>query len=607
MFLTKFLIPVESPNTIKYHHFHHVYQPVSMQQVVQAKKSILQRSPSIKLAEDREKAFADLVKVEIKLNEKLYWWEAPTVCRWEPWEESSEFKKLDKEIRNFNLNYDEIVEKERKKLFSVPDPHRCKKEIQMNDFDLTSPPEEINRYALAKRLVSMMPEEFKFFFEQLKVFKIRQREWRNILIAKRELSQTENPEIDRILRNYFEKTWKSFQVENVTIEQFNKFMVAKLFEPQNLFPVEHRKMIEVLVDHETLNMIEEDRNEFRIRNFPMNDDADDAELRPLRNEPIAISELLEQIENVKKSLRPFMWNVELPKAPKIIEKEIITKKKRRTTTDSKTSFKSIESRKRRSAVSRSSMSSRQISSTKSTVSFIVEEFDEPEEVIEASKASLHLIPHAKGSWSIRDIYETKYDPKTQTVTFFTGSLGTFGLASRKYCNLPLKSWEISPNIENNEKIILMKISTPKIVLEIKMSELGFTFSINTKKGLLLMTPNPLTLKDLKNLMISMNLTIFPEPDADFYIQDNCEKHLPMEFHTYKSMAAFCLSHQYKSNDLNKFATLRIALFESEMIEKKEPVTLMVTPLKTASVIVSKKTDGELEYKIEPADQEVSEI
>ena len=582
-----------------------------MQQVTEAKKSILQRSPSVKLAEDREKAFAELVKVEIKLNEKIYWWEAPTICRWEPWEESSEFKKLDPEIRNFNLNYEEIISKESKKLFLVPDPHRCRKKIEMKDFDLTSPPKGTNRYDLAKRLVTMMPEEFKFFFEQLKIFKVKQREWRTILIAKKELNQAENPEIEKILRKYFDKIWKSFQVENVTMEQFKKFMVAKLFEPQNLFPVKHRKMIEVLVDHETLNMIKEDRNEFRIKNFLMNDEADLDEQQPIKNEPIALSELLEQIEKVKESLRPFIWEVELPKAAEIVEKEVKQKKKRRSTTDSKVSVRSIDSKKRKSAVSRSSVSprrksSKRISTSKSMVSFTVEEPDESEEPVEPSKASLRLIPHTKGSWSTRDIYEPKYDPKTQTVTFFTGSLGTFGLATRKYCNLPLKSWEIFPSIENNENFILMKISTQKIVFEIKMSELGFTFGINTKKGLLLVTPNPLTLKDLKILMISMNLNIFPEPDAYWYVQDNCEKHFPMEFHTYKSMSTFCLSHQYKSNDLNKFATLRIALFESETIKKKEPVTLMVTPLKTASVIVSKKVDGELEYKTEPVDQEVSE-
>ena len=43
-----------------------------------------------KIQEAKDVALSPLVKIEIKLSDKIIWWECPTVCRWEPWEESDE-------------------------------------------------------------------------------------------------------------------------------------------------------------------------------------------------------------------------------------------------------------------------------------------------------------------------------------------------------------------------------------------------------------------------------------------------------------------------------------------------------------------------------------
>lgn len=602
----------EDPHTIKFQHFHHVYQPPTLQQLTSRRNSLLARSNSVKFAEAREKALADLIKVEAKLSKKLFWWESPIVCRWETWEESDEFAELDRETRDYNLNYDEHVKKESEKLFSASDSKHYKTKIQLKDFDLNSHPEGIDRSVLAKHyLVSMMPEEFKFFHEQLKIFEVKQREWRNILIARQELNET-SP-LTESLRKVFEKKWKEFRVSDVTIEKFNSFFDAKSFEPRNLFPVEHRKMIEVLEDSEILQQIKEDRDLFRNQNQSTkdDDDVDIGALRPIRNEPVALSELLQQIERVETSLQPFLWKVQNPKLSENPLKLKPEKKKPkmksktqfiRASVGSKWSQKSFRDSKKKK--SRPSTASSRVSSEKS-----FSESAATDEAEASSKSALVLIQHIRGKWSTRDIYEPTYDPQTKVVTFYTGSLGTFGFATRKYSNLPLRNWELYPVNEGSDRFVVMKVVTQNITVELKITNFGFTFQVvNMKKVPFEASQIPVKVNELKKVMTSLNINIFPEVDASWYVDKVCEKHKAMEFHTYKSMAVYSLSHHFKSNVWNRWAHHRVALFDSRMVDKNVFTRVMSTPLRTASVNVREKCTSldvvELDYDLIPADQEV---
>jgi Cancer susceptibility candidate 1 C-terminal len=542
------------------------------------------------------------------------------VCRWETWEESDEFAKLDPKTQDYNLQYDEIVRKESEKLFSAPNQRHYSKKIQVKDFDLNSPPKGIDRIVLAKHyLVPMMPEQFKFFHEQLKIFERKQREWRDILIARRELNEADQWISN--LHELFEQTWKEFDVTNVTIEKFNKFFDEKSFKPRNLFPVKHRKMIEALENPNLIQQINADwkilRNQNELKKD--NEDADIGELRPLKNAPVVLSELLLQIEMVEKSLQPFLWQVQqlettmLPESePKL--KELQKKKTRlksktnfnRASVVSKSSQKTLrELRRSKSRLStRSSIASSRVSSLKS-----IDESGATEETSMISKSAIVLIEHPRGKWSTRDIYEPTYNQKTKTVTFYTGSLGTFGFATRKYSNLPLKNWEIYPVNEPSERFVVMKIVTQNVTIEMKITNLGYTFRIiNMKKVPFEAIQNPVKVNELKKVMAALNINIFPEIDASWYVEKISEKHMAMEFHTYKSMALYCLSHNFKSNVWNRWAHRRVALFESRMVDKNVFTRVMTTPLRTASVNVREKCTDldvvELEYDLMPADQEV---
>jgi hypothetical protein len=600
---------VESPNTIKHHQFHHAYQAVTAKQVQKARKSVLVRSISEQLAEDRANALADLVKVEIKLSDKFHWFESPVVCRWEPWEESEEFMKLEPVIQEYQINYEKHLEAERQKLFAASEPRQHKK--KMRDFDLTNPPEGIDRYVLAKYyLVPMMPEEFKFFHEQLEEFEMKQREWRKILFAKEELKSAESYNEIAKLKSFFERTWKDFEVEDVTIEQFHKFFDTQLSEPRNLFPIKHREMIEAIEDPETLKIINENRQKFRREKLQKEDkDVDIGEPRPLKNEQIALSELLQQIQKVKQSLKPFMWEVELPEVV-VEEAAKPTKKKKIRKQRLSLELKKTKQPKASKISTFSSTSSSTVSSRPSSAKSTLSSNTESEEIeeVQTANATMSLIPHVKGRWSTKNIHTSEYDESTQTLTFYAERLGTFGLAVKKFSNLPLKFWEMTPKIESGEKFVIMRISTIYLTFELKVSSIGITFGIESKKGLKMITPKPLSFVKLKTLMTSMNINIFPEVDASWYVSGHSEKHTAMEFHTYKSMAAYCISHHFKSEEFNCLASSRIALLQLKHVAEKEYRTVMVTPLKVASVKVVKQSSElevlGLDYEKIPADQEV---
>lgn len=578
---------------------------------MKGRSTVLARSNSIKFVEEQEKSLDDLVKVEVVLSDKLFWWESPKVCRWEPWEESDEFAKLDKKTQNFNLHYAENCKKESEKLFSAPSQHHFKKKIQVKDFDLNLRPAGVDRSALAQHyLVPMMPEKFKHLQESLKLFEMKQREWRNILLSKQELIEADSMSLTKDLLELFEDTWKEFNVETVTLKQFSKYFEGKLFDPRSLFPVEHRKMIEVIDDPEFLKELKETRQVFRKQNCPL-EIVDIGEERPIQNEPVALSEFLEQIERVKKSLQPYTWIIPEVKQlePKSHRKKKAKAKATRPSGVSRTSQKSLRSTSIRKSRFGSRLSTRPSLGWNLPPEKAVEEAAISGETVSMEKKAMTLTPHHKGKWSVRDIYEPTYDHETKVVTFYTGSLGSFGFATRKYGNLPFKSWELYPVTAENGRYVILKLVTKNATIEIKISNLGYTFEVvNMKKVPFEFNPNPVKINELKRVMKSFNLNVFPEIDAQWYVEDICEKHKAMEFHTYKSMAVYCLSHHFKSNVWNRWAHRRIALFDKRMIEKSVFTRVMTTPLRTASVSVKERCTElevvELDYEYIPEDQEV---
>lgn len=552
-------------------------------------------------------------------NEKFLF-EAPTVCRWEPWEESDEFVQLEPEVQHYNLKYYDYVKKEREKLFAARNPCHYKKKIKVPCFELSSPPPDVKLSVLFKNyIVPTMPVEFKFFKEQMEIFNKRQREWREILETKKELEGIVGQRVSTVnFTVLLEESKKKIDVLKITPKEFSKIFDEKLFAPRNLFPFEHRNLIEILEKHEQCQICDDV------------DEPNPSETslglglpKPIDFEKFTLVELLNQVEKVKESLRPFF-----PEPPPEEELSLSfrsTRKPRgpvvRMNRAARLSMKLPHNDEHHQSIQKPSTQRsritlrpsirtprRPLSSRPSADPIPTEETksDRPQPV----KPELKLIPHHRGKWSTRDIYEQSYDADTRTVTFHTGRLGTFGLAVKKYLNLPLTSWEMWPVIESSKRFVLLKVVTRRVTIEFKITNDGYTFNVTNlpKRPPVYEHKNPVKVFELKKTLAGLNLNIFPEVDASCYIKNICEKHKAMEFHTYKSMAVYCLSHNFKSTVWNRWADRRVAVFDSRMIAKTASRRLMVTPLQTASVCVREVCTEldivELAYEIDPADQEV---
>lgn len=100
------------------------------------------------------------------------------------------------------------------------------------------------------------------------------------------------------------------------------------------------------------------------------------------------------------------------------------------------------------------------------------------------------------------------------------------------------------------------------------------------------------------------MNLFPEIDSDWYVENNSEKHRAMEFHTYQSMATYCLSHHFMHSSCNVLADYRMAIIKSRQIDKKEFRNILVTPLSVVSINNPNTVGHELNYVLSPMEQEV---
>lgn len=518
---------------------------------------------TVKSAEAKDKALAELFKVEMNLSDKFLWGDGPIVCRWQPWEESEEFARLDPKDQNFNLHHDELEQREREKHFAATASRHYQQKIQLKDFSLTSPPSDVKLSVLLKHFIApLMPGEFQHFYEQLETFKKKRNEWKRILEARADKRTSETISLRRSL---FDELKMQFDLANIKVDQFYKLFDERAFEPRNLFPVEERSLIQVLEDVEIAKSVQIEREQ--MRNEQSEEDAVDVGIaKPLKNEPKLLSELLREIESLRGSLRPI--------------------------------FKKI---KETSSVMETSSTSKTVETvTKTKVA----------DKAEASAESLKLIPHHQGKWTTQDIYETSYDSAKQLITFYTGRLGTFAFATKKYWGLPFKSWELQPMTSNDDKSVELTIVTKHSKVEFKITDDGITFKIitNPRKPPFYELESPVKIFELKRILTSLNCNLFPEVDARCFVENVSEKHKPMELHTYKSIAAFCFSHHFRWSVWNRWAHRRVAIVESRMIGQQNFKSLMVTPLKTASVNVREKCKDlnvvDLAYEFDPLEQEV---
>ncbi|KAG5679973.1 hypothetical protein PVAND_009508 [Polypedilum vanderplanki] len=601
----------ELSNVLKYQNFTHLYKESKLLQIKDERMSMYF---SDKILEEQSQALAELTKVEIVLSDKIVWFEAPTVCRWEKWEDSEEFHQLDSKLQNYNLNYDEIVKNEQEKLFNAPSVDHYSKRT-FDDFQImaNSDDTKIKLSDLIKHyLIPIMPEEFLNHYEKLELFENKQKAWRIYKEKEALKSSTANDH----------KEIKSASIEAlITIDEFLKHFEKKHEQPKNLFPksTDQRK-IEVEQDVNVLKRVKEARKELR-KAIKYEDIYNSALMEiPLKNEPTALSEFLNEIEEFKLKMIPIFKEIRKESEEKVevkLPKEVKKGKKAKLKLSAKERLASVASRKSLAA-RRSTRFLRKIkksstsitNSSKEELSFI----DNSSKGDDDDDQKLVLIPHFKGKWTTKDIYEVTYEESTKTLSFYTGKYGIFAFPTRKYLQLPFKSWECYPIITETERFVVMTIETQYTSLEFKITIDGFTFKI-LKPGRMPIQEihKPIKFYDLKKLLISLNINIFPEVDASHYIDDNIiEKHHAMEFHTYKSIATFGLSYHFKYDKLNSIVNRRqtIINYKANYKPMNQIQKILITPLRVLSIInrLEERDDfGEsseqLPFEIFPHEQE----
>lgn len=403
-----------------------------------------------KLQKVKDEALSPLVKIEIKLSDKIIWSESPIVCRWEPWEESDEFFHLDSKVQDYNLNYEKYVKREQEKLFEGHHETQ-KRKILIEDFQLSPYPKSLKLSSLIEKFISpLIPEEFQLHSEAVEFYEAKQVAWKQYVDHLRAMKYRSEI-IDKIMK----------------IDEFLNLFEMKNVPPRSLFPREICKRIETIANFEETERVKLERNDLMMQNkSPIN--VNIGEKFPMKDEPLMVSELIARFESFQKKLKPNFVDIHV----KIFdENEQMKKKTKDLKRDRKKPHSSSFSASSRTTISRKK-------SMTSTGSSKVDNLNKFEISETSTFVDLVLVPHHKGKWSTRDIHEQSYDSENKTITFFAGRMGNFALVTKKFSNLPLKSWEIFPVIQKKvETFVLMKVEAQNTSIEFKVTGDGYTFNI----------------------------------------------------------------------------------------------------------------------------------
>ncbi|XP_059612710.1 uncharacterized protein LOC132259176, partial [Phlebotomus argentipes] len=205
------------------------------------------------------------------------------------------------------------------------------------------------------------------------------------------------------------------------------------------------------------------------------------------------------------------------------------------------------------------------------------------------KASSYPPDKSLSKWSTRDVHDVKFNEDKLTIQFRTGRLGCFGFAANRYSNLPYQTWELKPDFKIPNAVTFTLTAA---VVSIDMTILEDGVRLNSLQGC---SSTPLAhvlgavfpLSELKVIMKSTAIDLFPESDAFCYTEGSCEKNSVMETHLYDCMGALALTHNFSWSRWNLLSGSRSAvLLMREVIEHRKPPnqsTLLVTPLKTIVV------------------------
>lgn len=209
---------------------------------------------------------------------------------------------------------------------------------------------------------------------------------------------------------------------------------------------------------------------------------------------------------------------------------------------------------------------------------------------------LELIAHFPGKWTKNHIHCESFDANTKTISFKAGLFGNFGLLTTKYVNFPYKCWRISPKIDEQEVTVALQVKYTTI--EFQVTSKGFKVGIHLQTKSFMSDLVPIisefvSFKVLQEKMKSININVFPEPDACYFIPNVSEKLYALEDHCYKCLAMFCMTHEFKSCHWNCYTDYRTILLNSKCLNAEtsrgnEYREVLVTPSQSEFVHVSQK-------------------
>uniref|UniRef100_A0A182JYA7 IC97/Casc1 N-terminal domain-containing protein n=1 Tax=Anopheles christyi TaxID=43041 RepID=A0A182JYA7_9DIPT len=635
----------------------------------------------LKLTEKVYRAFEpeELIKIELQLPAHCHWWDEPTVCWWERWEEGEQFIQLSPELQQFHLKYDEIEAHKAMLLFAAPE-HRLSRALTgepklVQDFNLVDIPVELRlHYLIREHLLPRVPEGYRFRAELKRLYtilteraerqKARDREQmaRDGMMQKYEQFLTENHHygegvpptllsemrlpIDSDIDPREESDTKRTGSEVGTSalqemdEKLQQFSLAATDEARYLHPPVQLCQPLVVGRYDGMKVNVADQVQ-EMEALVQRMESTDAMLDNDSNERLCkmFSTLLLLLEYLREKEKPTF--PALPLKPREDEAagdvsasrstgrqskqrrllEIRTTKKHplglggRTRTLSGMSEAALaleEKKKRKRKKSVESVKAQQERS-------VLQDASQKAELGNTSSSEqrvMSLIEHEPGRWSTMPIRSQSYDPDQRLLTFYTDRLGVYGLAARKYCNIPFVHWNMRRHgrIANLTTTITLSSKSLQIVFYItaqgyrlELQELGK--KKQTKKFLeevppphLLPADGTFSLEELEKFLQRMNVHLFPQVDTCFYVTgmepSASPKHPSMERHNLRCLGVFCLTHNFQSCLWNRYANRRTALVLSrELIEgREEPEyeTVMITPLKSQFVEVEELCSDSLE-------------
>lgn len=435
-----------------------------MKNLTEERKSVF----AAKILEAKMGSLQALIKVQIKLSDKIIWWEPPIACRWEPWEESEEFLGLSPEMQDYNVNFEKYQEKEQKKLWKISNTNYSKT-IKVRDVKFSSELEDSDiklSQLVMFYLDPVMSVDYLCYVDKLEAFERKQRNWRYFKALKD--------------MNHLFSDGESIQEIKNTVELLDTFLLefnTKNFKPRNFYPVKLKGKLEVIENPELKAAVQKARQEIQkviskeTEYLPEFDDE-----IPIEDEPLTLSELLERLEELHKNLKPIF------RPPDQIPPKKVKLKLERSTKRFKSKMVSqILTDKRKTNADLEKLRKSKVMSAKLEevpIAPVITTEAIPVEIEIETEPELYIIPHHKGKWVRSNIYEESYDEKTKTYTFYTGRDGAFGLAIKKYLNFPFKHWELYPiHDDPADKHVLMKIEAQRISIVFKITAKGYTFTI----------------------------------------------------------------------------------------------------------------------------------